>query len=78
MKTYIKNLIQETKISVGSYLIIVGTLIMGFYENYNTDSYVVANGERCAACRNCGSPTQTTTRVCWRCIPPYTKIKTGV
>ena len=63
---------MEKKIIVrfGAFLIRFGTQLQGFNDIYShEEDYAMVGAEICALCRNCGSPTQTTDAICWRCRP---------
>ena len=55
------------KTKFGCWLVQVGMYFRGFKERYSDSVYCDVGGERCAVCKNCGSPTQTTDRICWMC-----------
>ncbi len=51
----------------GTWLVRIGTKLRGFSDRFGTNDYCEIDGDICGVCRNCGSPTQTTNNICWRC-----------
>lgn len=60
----------------GAWLVRKGMKVRGFKENFDNQDFAICWSEMFVSlCRNCGSPTQTTDHICWRCIDAYEDTK---